>query len=470
MNTLKVIGDLTRCYPQREHEALDAVRQFCIARQIPNQDVILIGRVDQRHIVNRFAAQWCDAQSVLEGANVVSSLLAQISRSGTHQQVAVVSYNGATLKGASQWGMVNGLQVQTNSFTNLNSGVSTVGPCAVGKPKSWTFDHVIGEEQAVESLREALLRNGCTSQQNGIRQTDLRPLLAAQDRRFRREGTALETRTTGMIGTLIKRAEARGVVCVNWAQSPNPAVWLCDGVGTSEPVNQATAATVATMTVSEPNSQPPASCVASDGRAASTPLIPTASLTDRVAGEAKKDAEPYYRSKEMERLVRKHKMGPYAVCRLAMYEAIAGIMDDNKEPMRLRDLMATARNQAEVILASKPKDRKDPATTDRPWRKIDVFLTNLLTVAGVVHDAQGAPIPPGFGSPLAVIHSLAPDWQIKADAEIVLVLLGEMNDVSQNDIHNLSGMLYHSRSDEMQERALQVVTHLLRGSNKTSIS
>jgi hypothetical protein len=106
---------------------------------------------------------------------------------------------------------------------------------------------------------------------------------------------------------------------------------------------------------------------------------------------------------------------------------------------------------------------------DHPWRAIGLFVESLLTRAGVVLDEKRNAIKGGWSCGLAEVQSLADNWRLNADAEILLCLIREMDDISQNDLGHLAGLLYHSRSDEGEEKVLQLVHVLLQDGRVTEI-
>ena len=62
---------------------------------------------------------------------------------------------------------------------------------------------------------------------------------------------------------------------------------------------------------------------------------------------------------------------------------------------------------------------------------------------------------------MAPVHSLAPDWETKADAEILLSVLACRDDVSQHDMPSLAGALYHSRGNDAQGKVARAIAYLL---------
>ncbi len=167
------------------------------------------------------------------------------------------------------------------------------------------------------------------------------------------------------------------------------------------------------------------------------------------------------RSRKMEESIRRRQMGPYTTCRLAMFEAIAEVMAGHQaNGIALKELLASALRIAEAKLDNDP-DRTAKAR-EQPWRKVEAYMANLLARSGTLLDEAGKSIGFGFRFGLAMVHSLSPNWEVKADAEILLALLGDWHDVSQRDIPNLAGVLYHDRGGvSSQGRALAVVQYLV---------
>lgn len=141
-----------------------------------------------------------------------------------------------------------------------------------------------------------------------------------------------------------------------------------------------------------------------------------------------------------------------------MYEVLkeAGTFE---KPRQLCDLIALAKEGARKKLAG--SETKNDRVDQQPWRWLGPFMEDILTQSGAASKADGTPIEPGFSSGLAEVSSLADDWEIRADGEILAALLLERDDVSQHDIPNLAGALYHSRDDAAQLRVLKVIAYLI---------
>jgi len=136
-----------------------------------------------------------------------------------------------------------------------------------------------------------------------------------------------------------------------------------------------------------------------------------------------------------------------------MFRALEELVAE-KPGMFVLDLIDAAKQRAKEILLG--SDRTKERAAQHPWGAIGVFMANLLTQSGVLLAEDGKPVPKGFSGSLAPVHSLAPEWQTKADAEILLSLLACRDDVSQHDLPSLAGALYHSREKAQGKVALAI--------------
>jgi hypothetical protein len=70
------------------------------------------------------------------------------------------------------------------------------------------------------------------------------------------------------------------------------------------------------------------------------------------------------------------------------------------------------------------------------WRKIGLFVENLLTLTDALLDESGKPIGRGIRAKTAPVHKLADSWQEKADAQIILRLVDLFDDFGHGDHEN----------------------------------
>jgi hypothetical protein len=125
----------------------------------------------------------------------------------------------------------------------------------------------------------------------------------------------------------------------------------------------------------------------------------------------------------------------------------------------LDTLMALAMKKAQEHLRIQGKESDDKK---QPWSKVVPFVKRILTDGEALIGADEKPIQAGWSASLEPVAKLASDWRARADAEILLALIKATEDISDDDVSNLAGLIYHSRKDEDRERIFMAVTHLLR--------
>ena len=90
---------------------------------------------------------------------------------------------------------------------------------------------------------------------------------------------------------------------------------------------------------------------------------------------------PLTRSQQFERDIAAKKMGPYTTCRLAMFAALPGLVQQ-KPGTPLLDLIDAAKQHAQETLEA--SDRTKDRAAQHPWGAIGVFAANVLTQSGVL--------------------------------------------------------------------------------------
>jgi len=233
-------------------------------------------------------------------------------------------------------------------------------------------------------------------------------------------GNGQTTGSSGLVSTLIRIAEARGLIEVDrTANSKNPLIWPSRDTSAA-PRSRSECVTLNGSTGEKPNDSP-----------------------DQIQ----------HRSRQFESLLKPAGMEPLTDARRALYDAIEEIVtaDDH---LTLDLLISRAKEQAKMSLEAAGKG-------NQPWSRAGSLVMRLLTTAAVLIGEEQRPIVAGWAGSLEKVTGLVESWRIKADAEIILALITLTDDVSVDDVSNLAGLLYRQRSDETRELVLKAVKHLL---------
>jgi hypothetical protein len=294
---------------------------------------------------------------------------------------------------------------------------------------------------ALDVLARVLRNRGSYSIENHFKSTELRPAMAAIDPRF--VGNGMQTGTAGMMSALIAIAEERQIISVDRTMlAHNALIWLRETPNPTTEVHVATGAATSAAATTAP----------AVTERAPQPLMPP-------SGGAE---DSPHRSRRLEVFLKTKGMGPYTVARLAMYDAIEATVGDaaanGGKLLTLDSLIDAAMVKASEVLRGAGRDT---AEKRQPWSKIKSFLQRLLTQAAVLLDENGQPISAGWSSRLRSVKGFAEDWRTKADAEIVLSLITDADDISEDDASSLAGILYHKHDLDSRAAVFRAVAYLI---------
>lgn len=474
MSCLMVV-DFTKCFPNTQAKCLSTIETYRRTVGAPLDGLVPIIRADQVDLAERFRSN--PSLRVVPTIGHVEQVVREIvedSAARGHRSIKIVSYDGGILKQAQLLGATRGLAVEANSFSNP----AISNPIAdIPQPtQRWQFDYIAPLDEAVQLLISALSRRRLGS----VRQTDVRGLLAQEDRRFAFEGNALASGTVGMVSTLLRIAQQRGAIQLQGAESGNPWV-LTQGSGIPPMVTNTSRLFLRPQVIVNKGldgvtaTQSPA--LRSVGQ--ETPNgnashgVPTAVLTEVDAVEepswvsngaptvnpsAQADINAFeHRSRLMEKRIREGNMGPYVKCRNASYDAIEEMMA-SKTTRTLSELIQLA--TAGALDKLQEDDASSEYVDKQPWRRLASFLHKILTRSGAVL-SDGVPLPESSISLRKPVHSLSDNWRVKADGLILFALIQKMSDVSLYDLPNLGGVLFHDREHAGQEKVLACLEHLI---------
>jgi hypothetical protein len=169
--------------------------------------------------------------------------------------------------------------------------------------------------------------------------------------------------------------------------------------------------------------------------------------------DAEESPAPENRSARIEAAIRAYGYGPYSAIRPKLYEELARAIPSSS-------------GRALRVFVSECLDGLKAKLPDQNgryrWERVRDTVIKILTEAKVVLGTDGSPIQSGPQGRLALVGSLDTDWQIKADAELALVAIEKLGDVSEFDYPELAGALYHSRTPDAEDKVAAALAELER--------
>jgi len=143
-------------------------------------------------------------------------------------------------------------------------------------------------------------------------------------------------------------------------------------------------------------------------------------------------------------------MGPYAEARGTMEGAIEKL---GNEGLSVDELISKSVEEAKSQLGESAK---------QPWSSIANFYRRILLEWGALLDEDLKPIRPAFGSGLVRVKRLRENWTVSNDAAMLLVLIENKEDISDQDIKHLTRAIYHRSTSEDMSKIALAVTDLIR--------
>jgi hypothetical protein len=454
---VKIIADLTKCHPGTHSETLARVLELAAQRTVHDGDIFVIVRADQSSARSDYPrlTNWREVAADRFHANLaVRSLLNELNATGANDPVLILSYDGVILGIVGEHGWP-ALQMTSMPFSALRRLAAT-NVDRSGEASVWPHQQLVELDTALATMKTVLEARKSTSIQSHVKATELRPAMALIDKRF--AGKAILNGTAGLITKLIRIAESRGLIEVDRHVMPKtPLVWL---KSQSPPISSASKPAEQTNNVGVPNAAffgtGEAACANQLEASPLPPAVVPVGQTEppsRTSGAAPVE----HRSRKLEEALRSSGMGPFRDARLAMYDAIEAILVEVKLPT-LDSLLSMAQAKAKAALLESGRETE---TKQQPWSKVTPFLRRILTGSGALLGEDEKPIAPGWLANLQRVLALAEKWRAKADSEIVLALISATDDVSDDDVSNLAGMLYHGRGDQERHQVIEAVAQLL---------
>jgi hypothetical protein len=437
-----VIVDLTKTFPGATDRAALAVKDFCTANAISPSNLTVIARADQSsaQFVLPMGFTWVAALDVADGLVQVARHLQQLA--GLTASVTLLSFNPDVWKLAHRpWQglIVRGLHLfgAAGLSHNQNQRVSSsVQPVTIEGPEPpWTFDHLCSADDAVDTLVRVLRDRGAFSRETALRQTMLRPWMGMMNPAVF-AGNAASTRSGGMISALLRTAAVRKKVGLGGSNPADFFVWLSD-MDADRSARSAEKAQDVVLTPSEV-------------------VRPTEALPSpaRPARKVKAQRQPdVFVTHRMSASIEQQRMGPFAMARPFVFEAISQLVSSNPNSS-FRQLLDASLQKAKSAMAER-------GLPDQPWPAILRVTERQLLRAGVLLASDGKPLPNSWQSGRCQVFALAPNWVTRVEGEILLALFS-VQDVTGSQLADIARSLYGSASPDAINQVQEVVEYLMK--------
>jgi hypothetical protein len=211
-------------------------------------------------------------------------------------------------------------------------------------------------------------------------------------------GKSQATGTMGMMSTLVKIAESRGVVSVEWAQM-NPTIWLLENDAAFHAPEMGAETALPTLAVSEvPSAHTGESMPAAEHQVVSAVAGPQP-LSSTVADVDSAQLNDH-RSRAMGEVLKEHLRDPLSDARLFLYNAINQIIRDG-QVLSVPDLLGQGIKLAESLAVAAGKK------PGQPWGKLYRLFERELIRLGLALDQEGKPVsfPTWESTPLSFSRS-----------------------------------------------------------------
>jgi len=177
-----------------------------------------------------------------------------------------------------------------------------------------------------------------------------------------------------------------------------------------------------------------------------------------IAAEPKK---PVYRSEVFQEILKNRRLGPFPDHRPLVYIAVEELIGSGVK-VRVSELLQRAVSDAKAAAAERNKaSGMEPRVDDRLWAGIAKFSEQLLLDAKVLIGPEGEALGSDWKSRSLPVHELAPNWRAMCDGLLILGLVDEGEEISSVEAKNISRAIYHSSSEENENRVNDAVLHLL---------
>lgn len=444
--SFNVIADVTKAYPNTVQPALDAIQSFCSTNGIPAANITLVARPDHASVQDVFPppSSWVTAPTPRDAPAVVDQILQRLS--GQPLRVVLVSFNPDVWRLSKKYWP--GMQVTARHVFESLSVAPSAAPTSrlgtmmmEGPEPTWTFDHVSTLDEALTTLVGVLTKQGAFSPQRSLRQTSLRPWMGMVNP-LRFTGNAASTRSSGMIGILVRIAAIRGIIGVSGSEPSDLSMWLISSANRS----------IATQGQSQLSN-------VQQGAAAPEELPNVVTPADANAGRQlepknlrreKRVREPdKYPCDRMSTSIEGQKMGPFPTARPVVYQSLDNCARSNAK-LSFRSFVEAALESAKAQMVN----------STQPWTAIRFTTERQLLRSGAVLDERGKSLPDHWSSGNLIVHRLAPDWVRRAEGEILLALFA-VQEVTGDQLVDIARSVWGSSSAEAISKVQGVLQLLI---------
>jgi hypothetical protein len=171
--------------------------------------------------------------------------------------------------------------------------------------------------------------------------------------------------------------------------------------------------------------------------------------------------KPVYRSEVFQEILIKRHLGPFPDHRPLVYNAVEKVVKSEVK-VRVSELFQRAVTDAKAAAAERNTAAgKEPRVDDRLWAGIAKFSEQLFLEANALIGPDGERLGTDWRSRSLIVHELAVNWRASCDALLILGLVDEGEVLSSVEAKNLARALYHSSSEESENRVNEAVVYLL---------
>jgi hypothetical protein len=171
--------------------------------------------------------------------------------------------------------------------------------------------------------------------------------------------------------------------------------------------------------------------------------------------------KPVYRSEVFQGILIKRRLGPFPDHRPLIYDAVEKLITAGTE-VRVSELLQRAVADAKTAATERNKAAgREPRVDDRLWAGISKFSEQLFLEAKVLIGPEGEALGTDWRSRSLPVHSLAPNWRAVCDGLLILGLVDEGENISSVEAKNIARAIYHSSSEESENRVNDAVLNLL---------
>lgn len=198
--------------------------------------------------------------------------------------------------------------------------------------------------------------------------------------------------------------------------------------------------------------------------AAAAPIMPVANKepeavpTETLAPEP---AKPVYRSEVFQEILIKRRLGPFPDHRPLVFDEVEKLVKAGAK-VRVSELLKRAIAEAKKTAEERNKaNGREHRVDDRLWAAINKFSEQLLLSANVLIGPDNAVLGTDWRSRSQPVIDMAARWRAVADGQLILGLIDEGESISSVEAKNVSRAIYHSSSEENENRVNEAVLELL---------